>query len=148
MRTLFKVAGKGNTSFIEKYFADYDYVHDSFSYLGRRHVVQEGVDWSIEEAKLIFESGKGSCYHFAAAFRALARRLGYPAYTILRSLDGDPANVHAWTDIVIDGTPYVFDPQLHQRYGNERFMLSYEQARAYGGYVRPAQDVIERENAV
>lgn len=116
-----------------------DYVRETFSYLGRRHIAEAGVDWSAEEAKLIFSTGKGSCYNYAAAFRALARRLGFPASTILRSLDAE-GNIHAWTEIVIGGVPYVFDPQLESRYGNDRFMLSYREAAQYG-YSRP--DVAE-----
>ena len=117
----------------------YDYAYENFSYLGRRHAEPDGVDWSAEEAKTMFSTGKGSCYHYAAAFRAMARRLGFPAYTILRSLDGDPANIHAWTDIEIEGVAYIFDPQLHQRYGNERFMLTYKEAQQLGGYTRPTR---------
>lgn len=112
-----------------------DYVREGFSYLGRRHITEPDVDWSAEEAKLIFSTGKGSCYNYAAAFRALARRLGYPAGTVLRSLDAE-GNIHAWTEIVIGGVPYVFDPQLESRYGNSRFMLTYPEAAQYG-YTRP-----------
>lgn len=113
----------------------YDYVRDSFVYLGRGHQIEEGVDWSAEDAKIMFRTGKGNCYNYAAAFRALARRLGYPANTVLRSLD-TPDNIHAWTDIVIDGIPYVFDPQLEAHWGNDRWMLRYEDAKHYG-YQRP-----------
>ncbi len=113
----------------------YDYVRDSYVYLGRGHKMEEGVDWSIEDAKIMFSSGKGNCYNYAAVFRALARRLGYPANTVLRSLD-TPDNEHAWTDLVIRGIPYVFDPQLEKHFGNDRWMLRYEDAKKYG-YTRP-----------
>ena len=113
----------------------YDYVRDSYVYLGRGHKEEEGVDWSIEDAKIMFSSGKGNCYNYAAVFRALARRLGYPANTVCRSLD-TPDNTHAWTDIVIRGIPYVFDPQLEKHFGNDRWMLRYEDAKQYG-YTRP-----------
>lgn len=113
----------------------YDYVRDSFVYLGRGHQIEEGTDWSAEDAKIMFRTGKGNCYNYAAAFRALARRLGYPANTVLRSLD-TPDNTHAWTDIVIDGIPYVFDPQLEAHWNNDRWMLRYEDAKKYG-YKRP-----------
>lgn len=113
----------------------YDYVRDKFVYLGRGHQIEEGTDWSAEDAKIMFRTGKGNCYNYAAAFRALARRLGYPANTVLRSLD-TPDNEHAWTDIVIDGIPYVFDPQLEAHWNNDRWMLRYEDAKKYG-YRRP-----------
>ena len=113
----------------------YDYVRDKFVYLGRGHQIEEGVDWSAEDAKIMFRTGKGNCYNYAAAFRALARRLGYPANTVCRSLDL-PDNEHCWTDIVIDGIPYVFDPQLEAHWNNDRWMLRYEDARKYG-YTRP-----------
>ena len=115
----------------------YDYVRDSYTYLGRMHKVEEGVDWSIEDARIMFSSGKGNSYNYAAAFRALARRLGYPANTVCRSLDiSMPDNIHAWTDLVIKGIPYVFDPQLEKHFGNDRWMLRYEDAKKYG-YIRP-----------
>ncbi len=113
----------------------YEYVRDGFSYLGRGHKTESDPNWSEEDAKLMFRTGKGNCYNYAAVFRALARRLGFPANTILRSLDS-PNNIHAWTDIVIRGIPYVFDPQLEDHYHNDRYMLRYTDAGKYG-YTRP-----------
>ena len=112
-----------------------DYVRENFSYLGRRHVVEEGKDWNIEEAKVLLSTGKGNCYYFASGFRALARQLGFPANTAFGSLAGD-GNIHAWTDLVIQGVPFTIDPQLEQRYKNDRFMRRYEDA-AKNGYSRP-----------
>ncbi len=122
----------------------YDYVRDSFGYLGRRHIIEAGTDWHAEDAKTIFSSGKGNCYNYAAAFRFLARQLGYPAYNVLRSLDA-PENIHAWTDIVFDGVPYIFDPQLESVYKNNRFMIDYQSAQQVGHYTRPEQAELEAE---
>ena len=37
---------------------------------------------------------------------------------------------------MIRGIPYVFDPQLEQRFGSELWMLRYDDAKKYG-YIQP-----------
>lgn len=113
----------------------YDYVRDSFVCLDGGRKEEDGVDRSIEDAKSMFSSGEGNSNSYAAVFRALARRLGYPANTVCRSLD-TTGNLQAWTDIVIRGIPYVFDPQTENRSGSNCWMLRYEDAKRYG-YTRP-----------
>lgn len=113
----------------------YDYVKNSFRYLGRNHYEEGATGWEIDDAKVMFETGLGNCYNFAGAFWALARGLGYPAVTICKPLD-KIGGVHGWTEIEIDGIPYIFDPQLEMNFNNNRFMLTYEEGAAYG-YRRP-----------
>lgn len=111
----------------------YDYAIRNFHYVGRStHSDEEG--WELRDGKVMLETGKGDCYNYTAGFTVLARGLGFPATPILRSLDGN--DLHAWTDIVIDGTPYIFDPQLEKHFKNDRFMLTYKQGEGYG-YRRP-----------
>ena len=111
----------------------YDYAIANFHYVGRStHSDEEG--WELRDGKVMLETGKGDCYNYTAGFTVLARGLGYPATPILRALDGN--DLHAWTDIVIDGTPYIFDPQLEKHFKNNRFMLTYKQGEGYG-YRRP-----------
>lgn len=113
----------------------YVYVKNSFRYLGRNHYEEGATGWEIDDAKVMFETGLGNCYNFAGAFWALARGLGYPAVTICKPLD-NIGGVHGWTEIEIDGIPYIFDPQLEMNFGNDRFMLTYEEGAGYG-YRRP-----------
>ena len=112
----------------------YDYVRDSFIYLGCGHKEESEIE-VIEAAKSMFRSGEGQCYHYASVFRALARGLGYPAHVIRRSLDSSD-RVHAWTDIVIRGIPYVFDPQQEQYFGENFWMQRYDDVKQYG-YIQP-----------
>lgn len=104
----------------------YDFmVSDSFSYLGRRADAAEGSPWEQEAAVIMLETGMGNCHHYAAAFWALARGLGYPAIT-----HTNPSGQrHSWTEIEIDSVRYVFDPQLAVHWKDERFMLTYDQCR-------------------
>ena len=112
----------------------YDYAMTNFHYVGRSsHTDEEG--WELRDGKLMLETGRGDCYDYTAGFVVLARGLGFPANGVIRSLD-TPENLHAWTDIVIDGTPYIFDPQLEKHFKNNRFMLTYKDGAKYG-YRRP-----------
>ena len=113
----------------------YEYVRDSFRYLSRNHYAEGAAGWEIEDAKVMFETSLGNCFNSAAAFWALARGIGYPAMTICRPLDA-LGGVHGWTEIEIDGVPYIFDPQLEKNFKNDRYRLSYEDGRKYG-YRRP-----------
>ena len=114
----------------------YEYVRDSFQYLSRNHYAEGATEWETDDAKVMFETGLGNCFNSAAAFWALARGIGYPAVTICRPLDA-LGGVHGWTEIEIDGVPYIFDPQLEKNFKNDRYKLSYEEGRKYG-YRRPA----------
>lgn len=90
----------------------YDYCHQTFGY--RRswddHPAKGSHGWEIQRAKDIFESGKGNCYGFAAAFWALARGLGYEARAISGVVLADE-QPHSWCFIEFDGKDYIFDPQ-------------------------------------
>ena len=90
----------------------FDYCHQTFGY--RRswddHPAKGSHGWEIQRAKDIFESGKGNCYGFAAAFWALARGLGYEARAISGVVLSDE-QPHSWCFIEFDGLDYIFDPQ-------------------------------------
>lgn len=100
-------------------------VSDRYSYLGLRVDAVEGEPWEAEAAVTMLEGGRGNCHHYAAAFWALSRGLGYPAIT-----HTNPSGQrHSWTEIEIDSVRYIFDPQLAVHWKDERFMLSYDQCR-------------------
>ena len=128
---------------LEKLRAAYDYVR-SYGYLGRNSAVSDQVMSPAQAAAYaakIYETGKGDCYNFAAAFYFLARALGYDATAIfgncLYSWRAQPLT-HSWLEIPIDGTVYVFDPQLESynlRSGisnetHSAFQVTYETAPA------------------
>ena len=49
----------------------------------------------------MYETEKGNCYNFAAAFAMLARALGYDAEAI-SGLVGGELQAHGWVEIVKD----------------------------------------------
>ena len=88
--------------------AVYEYVRDHYLYLKRSLYEVGETGWEIPEALLMFQSGKGNCYNFTAAFWSLARGIGFDAvcYSGLVGVGRDP---HSWVEITFDGVPYVFD---------------------------------------
>lgn len=93
----------------------YDHCVGNYEYL-RRNIYGKGhTGWEIEDAKVMFETGLGNCYNFAAIFWALARGLGYEAYGIAGNCTGS-VQPHGWVQISFDGEPYFFDPEWHYDY--------------------------------
>lgn len=107
----------------------YDFVlHDSF-YLGGDKYARGETGWEIEKAYQMLSTGKGNCYAYAATFWALARGIGCDAVCYSGTV-GTHRNPHAWVEIELDGTTYIFDPTLEyeQWYGPgthtfERFFM-------------------------
>lgn len=111
----------------------YDHCVGNYEYL-RRNIYGKGhTGWEIEDAKVMFESGLGNCYNFAAIFWALARGLGYEAYGIAGNCTGS-VQPHGWVQISFDGEPYFFDPEWHYDYIHDgrpvkdMFMIAMEDA--------------------
>ncbi len=103
----------------------YDYLLKNCAYLGKRAPAADGTFWETEAALEMLKTGKGNCHHYAAAFWALSRGLGYNAVTHTNR----NGQQHSWTEIEIDSVPYIFDPQLAAHWMDDRFMLSYETCR-------------------
>lgn len=99
----------------QKLRALYNYCRDSFSYLKRPLVEVGSTGWEPGYASSFLSMGKGNCYSFSSLFCLLARNLGQPAYTVVGGL-GKKAAPHGWVEIRLDGTVYLFDPQLEWRY--------------------------------
>lgn len=104
----------------ERLRACYDYVRD-FAYLGRNRPLDDSVqtmpyDLAKDYALKIFQTGKGDCYNFTAAFLFLARGLGYDAEGIIGYCYYNwsrNAIAHGWVTITMDdGVVYLFDPQI------------------------------------
>ena len=95
--------------------AVYVYVRDHYLYLKRNLYEIGATGWEVKEALTMFETGKGNCYNFTAAFWALARGVGYDAvaYSGLVGVDRNP---HSWVEIDVDGQTYVFDVETEMQY--------------------------------
>ena len=132
---------------LEKLRACYDYVR-SFNYLGRNKPLDDSVktmdvDLASGYALKLFETGKGDCYNFTAAFLFLARGLGYDAEAVVGYCSyfwSQNAIPHGWVTITADdGNVYLCDPQLENyniRAGisNEdfgAFMTTFDLSHAY-----------------
>lgn len=125
---------------LEKLRACYDYVR-AFRYLGRNSPLSNSVktmpyDLAKGYALKIFQTGKGDCYNFTAAFLFLARGLGYDAEGIIGYCGymwSRSAIAHGWVTITMDdGKVYLFDPQIENY--NNRAGISNEY---YGAFMKP-----------
>jgi hypothetical protein len=93
------------------------YCRDSFKYL-RRYVDNPAFGangWEIENATVMFTTGRGNCYNYAAAFWALARALGYDARAVSGTCTGTH-QPHGWCFIEFDGKDYIFDCEWEMAY--------------------------------
>jgi len=104
-----------------------------YKYL-KRNIYKTGhTGWEVSDAKVMFESGRGNCYNFAAAFWALARGLGYEAYGLAGTCTKSD-QPHGWVQIEFDGEDFFFDPEWHWDYINDKrevkdmFKISLEDA--------------------
>ena len=74
-----------------------------------------------------FKNGKGHCYVHAATFYWLAKNLGYEVYYLqgyVPSASGGMVT-HGWTEIIINGTTYVCDPNFTNETGKNGYMIYY-----------------------
>ena len=131
--------------------AVYDYVRDHYLYLKRNLYEVGETGWEIPEALLMFQSGKGNCYNFTAAFWSLARGIGFDAvcYSGLVGVGRDP---HSWVEITFDGVPYVFDVETEMSYRlvndyiTSMYWKTYEDVAAWS-YVRTPEEAAAAQEA-
>ena len=111
-------------------YTAFEYTRDSFDYLNRGLIAYGADGWENEKALEMFQTGRGNCYSFAAAFCALARGLGYDA----RCISGQVLALrqpHGWVEFEVDGEKYYFDPELayadligdRDNWGYDMFMI-------------------------
>ncbi len=124
---------------LEKLRACYDHVR-AYGYLGRNATISDKTmprDKAIGYANKIYDTGKGDCYNFAAAFYFLAKRLGYDATAVVGRCAYSWGTVsHGWVEIPMDGAVYLFDPQIENynirrgisNAGHSAFRVTYETA--------------------
>lgn len=85
----------------------YERRYDDYKYIGKS-------GWTADYAYQLLSSGKGNCYRFACTFGYFAKMLGYDSYVQVgkcRSTRGG-LTPHSWVEIKINGTTYVYDPEL------------------------------------
>ncbi|MDE6580719.1 MAG: hypothetical protein K2K41_09330, partial [Ruminiclostridium sp.] len=131
-----------NMSTYQKVMACYDYLVDnckygdpSSSYFTPGDEANERL-YAEKSAYAILKGKVGICINYSAAFVAMTRALGLKAY--LRTgqttayLGGYTA--HIWCEIELNGTMYIFDPQLDDElinrgdnYEYTRFCKTYDQ---------------------
>ena len=87
-----------------------------------------------------FEAKAGDCRGFAAAFEMLAKYLGYEVHYVAGyvPLASGGTVDHAWTEVVINGTTYVCDPEFQNETGYNGYMITYgaSQTWQYSNYAR------------
>ena len=81
----------------------------------RREDFDESEGWQVKFAYYIMTKGKGNCYKFGAEFCYLARALGFDAKCIVARCAkmGGGTTPHCWVEIAMNGTTYVFDPDMY-----------------------------------
>lgn len=123
----------------------YVYVRDHYLYLKRSLYEVGETGWELSEALILFQTGKGNCYNFTAAFWALARGVGFDAvcYSGLVGVGRDP---HSWVEIDFDGVPYIFDVEtemsvrLLDDYVSNLYKMTYEQGKLWSYAKVPYDD--------
>lgn len=113
----------------EQVKACYDYLVDTVSYGSHTSVMGTLVNNSVSCRSIYSNYGevegygaavltakKGMCNAYASGFILMAREIGLDAYLVKGSTKGAGGGYvyHEWAEVLIDGTPYIFDPQLEQ----------------------------------
>ena len=115
INSFLKKATKPSMTKEQKLKASYVYMRDHYKYIKRDMVAQSNNNWVNGYAKNFFADKGGNCYSWAAAYTSVAQKLGYPAKACAGTLyhaDGKVWGEHAWTEISMGGTAYVFDPEI------------------------------------
>ena len=86
-----------------------------------------GYTFAEYEAIYGFENGRGDCETMAATFYYMARALGYDVHMVRGyvPLAAGGMGHHAWCEIVMNGTVYVFDPQFTNQTGRNGYQITY-----------------------
>ena len=93
----------------------YDHCHQEYKYLRKEAYGLGATGWEIEDAKEMFQTGRGNCYNFAAIFWALAKGLGYDVVPLAGTCTGT-TQPHGWVGLYYEGTRYFVDPEWQYAY--------------------------------
>ena len=109
-------------------YGSYPY-KDRFNEEQKQYADEMSVDQFKTYGMLLLNTG--DCYGYTAAFVSLTRAIGLDIYMVygLQVNNNGKKNNHAWCEINVNGTTYIFDPNLdeHMSKGganpNYRFFL-------------------------
>ncbi len=94
--------------------ACYDYMIENYSYGYNYNYNYGSGKKSVAWATAFLRDGYGACNNWSAAFTYIARALGYDCrlcYGSTASARGGSVE-HYWPGIVVEGTEFIFDPQV------------------------------------
>lgn len=147
-KTLEEITNDKMTTY-DKIKACYDWLIENCSYglngAMMQHATAENIRTSIGPIRAcgMLEGHVGVCNDYSSAFAALARAIGLNCYTVsgLTARAAGGMSGHMWTVIKIDGTEYIFDPQIDDNIakggaiGYYRFCVTYEETpESYDDY--------------
>ena len=107
--------------------ACYDYVVNTFSY-ERKYNFSNAAGWQRQYALEMLTKGRGNCYNFAATFGCLAEKLGYSNVRTIAGMTGKAGGgwtPHSWVEIDMNGTTYIFDPEMEHANGYDLWKKTY-----------------------
>ncbi len=88
-----------------------------YGFLSREIWDRGDTDWYQEAAETFFQEGNGNCFHWAAGFMYVARRLGFQAYAVAGGAGRDD-ELHSWEMVEYEGREYICDVELEWAYRN------------------------------
>lgn len=98
------------------------------TYFDRSNRAPDGSVHSEWYAMYGFANGYGNCYVMAAVFYQMAWLLGYEVYFIEGGVGSTTGAVidHSWTELVIGGETFVFDPDFTNETGIDGYQIWYD----------------------
>lgn len=112
----------------EQLKACYDYMVMNFEYEYNYNYSYANSKKSVAWATAFLRDGYGACNNWSAAFMYIARALGYNTDLYYGSTANSRGGSyeHYWPVICIDGTEYVFDPQVEGDMTRRTGVISYK----------------------
>lgn len=109
----------------QKLQACYQYMLDHCSY--KRTYDTPSGDWTGTYATEILSTGQGNCYRYAAAFAYLAKGLGFESRVITGQISARKGGTtpHAWTEVKIGDTWYIFDSEMQDAKNKDYYWKTY-----------------------
>lgn len=138
-----------NMSTYEKVKACYDYAINNFSY-GQGN----GGGWGIKGwAYDVLTANVGVCSNYSSAFAVMTRAIGLETYLQGGQTSSSRGGYtgHTWCIIMINGVPYVFDPQVEDNIAKGgpiyyyKFCKTYDDSQVKDYYI-PSNDRYYLEN--
>ncbi|MCX4354833.1 MAG: tetratricopeptide repeat protein [Oscillospiraceae bacterium] len=129
-----------NMSTYEKVKACYDYAINNFSY-GQ---TGENLGWGIKGwAYEVLVNNSGVCNNYSSAFAVMTRAIGLETYLQNGQTSSSRGGYtgHTWCTMMINGIPYLFDPQVEDNIAKGgpiyyyKFCKTYDDSNAKGYYI-------------